>query len=174
MPSTKNNTQVKQITETINQAQAIFLVDYQGITANQFNDLRTTVRKAGGNLQVTKNTLFTVALRQSQQNVNLNKSDLSHSTAALFCNNDVVNPLKSLVKYSKDNNLPTLKLGIYQKQILNVDRIDQLSNLPDQQVLIGQVVGLLNSPLQRMVSSLNAPIQKLAIALNEIAKQKAQ
>lgn len=172
MASTKNINQVKEITQNINDAQAVYLIEYQGLNANQFNELRRQIRQNGGYLQVTKNTLFTIALRDSEQKISLERNTLSDTTATLYATDDVVKPLKALLNYSKSNELPKLKTGFYQGQQLNEARLQALSELPEPIVLMGQLVGMLNSPIQRLVGSLNSPMQKIAIALSEIKKQK--
>ncbi len=176
MPSQRNLQQVQQITQHLQMAQAVFLVDHQGLSANDLNQLRAQIRAAGGQLVVVKNTLFQYALTKLDQNFPLSVSQArlnnTGNSAVLFANQDQIEPLKSLVKFAKANDLPTIKLGLLNHQILTADQVNQLAQLPGQDQLRAQVVGMLQSPLRRLASTLNNNLQKLAIVLSEIKNQK--
>lgn len=172
MPNSKNQTELQEILAAINEAKAVFLVNYQGLPATQLNDLRRQIRGQQAYMRVVKNTLFSIALQRSTQNIQVDFSDIANTSAAIFTQ-DPVTPIKTVIKFGKDSNLPSLKVGFYQGRILSKDQLTRLSELPDQKVLQGQVVGMIASPLSRMVGSLNSPLQKLVIALSEIQKQKS-
>jgi len=172
MPNQRNKQQVKQLTQELNQAQAAFLLEYQGLSANDLNQLRREIRHAQGKLQVSKNRLIMLAARRAW-GVEIDRQQLTQTTAVLFAYQDPVLPLKAAVKFAKDHKLPKIKLGLFQKQLLTAQQTERLAKLPDTPVLQGQVVGMLASPLSRLVGSLQANLQKLVIALSEIEKQKS-
>lgn len=173
MPTQQSVDKVGQIKDQINDSVAVYLMEYHGLDANTFNALRKEIRAKGGQITVVKNTLFQIAMSQSEQGVRLPKKTLSDSSAALFASEDAVGPLKAIVDYAKENDdLPKLKIGFMDGKTLDEAQLKQLSDLPGIDQLRGQVVGMLNSPIQRLVGSLNGNLQKLVIALSEIQKQK--
>jgi len=172
MPNNRNITQYQQISNAVNNSGAIYLIDYRGIEANSFNLLRRAIAKDGAQLQVVKNTLLKRALQSSSQPINVDESILTDSTAALFTGEDLIAPLKTIIKFAKENEKGTLKTGFYQGDVLSLDKLQQLSNLPSRETLIAQLLGMLFSPLQRLAGTLNGNTQKLVIALSEIQKQK--
>lgn len=176
MTNQKNISQVQDITKRLNEAQAVYLVDYQGLPVNDLNELRNQIRQVNGELAVVKNTLFLRALRavdeKSELKVDNPKLELQGTTAALYADDDQVEPLKVTVKYAKDHELPKLKAGILNHRILNTEDVIKLSKLPGLTELRGQMVGMLQSPISRLVFGLKGNLQKLVIALSEIQKQK--
>ncbi len=172
MPNKRNTDQYQQISQAVNEASAVYLFDYRGIQANQFNLLRREIVKQGGQIKVVKNTLLKRALTLSSTSIHLDDELLTQSTAALFATEDPITPLKAIIKFTKENEKGAIKTGIYQGQVLSQAKIDQLANLPSREVLVGQLVGLMISPLQRLANALNGNTQKLVIALSEIQKQK--
>ena len=173
MPNSKNITQVESIITNLRGAKAVYLVDHQGLTANQMNQLRHLIDATEANLQIVKNTLFLRALREVQPDINTESFELSGTTAALYANQDPVAPVKVIVKFTKDHQLPTIKLGLLDHRVLTADQVDQLSKLPGIDVLRGQVVGMLASPLSRLVGSLNSTLSKIVLVLDQIRLQKS-
>ena len=176
MPKQQNIDQVQQITGYVNKAKAVYLVDYQGLGVNDFNQLRSQVREAGGQLVVVKNTLFNRALQAADEEAEVKVKeqhlDLGGTTAAVFANEDQLVPLKVIVKYAKTHELPSLKLGLVSNRLLSAEEVNRLADLPGQDQLRGQVVGMLASPLSRLVGCLNGNLSKLVIVLSEIQKSK--
>mgnify|MGYP001306901666 CR=1 FL=1 len=172
MPNKRNISQYQQISQAVNDSTAIYLIDYRGIEANSFNLLRRSIAKDGAQLQVVKNTLLKRALQSSNHSIDLDESILTENTAALFTNEDLITPLKTIIKFAKENEKGNLKTGFYQGEVLSLTKLQQLSNLPSRETLIAQLLGMLISPLQRLAGTLNGNTQKLVIALSEIQKQK--
>jgi len=185
MPNQKNVDQVKEITEQLNKSKAVYLVDYQGLGVNDFNQLRNQIREVGGQMVVVKNTLFNRALQAADKEAEVKihstvsgqiaeqHIDLNGATAALYATEDQLQPLKVVVKYAKAHDeLPTLKLGLLNGRLLNTEEVSRLADLPGQDQLRAQVVGMLAGPLSRLVGSLQSNLRGIAIVLNEIRKSK--
>jgi len=173
MSRQQNIDKVGKIKDQINQSAAVYLMEYHGLDASTFNELRKEIRAKGGQITVVKNTLFQIAMSQSEQAIRLPKKSLRDSSAALFADEDVVGPLKAIVDYAKENDdVPKLKIGFMDGKTLDEAQLKQLSSLPGVDQLRAQVVSMLASPMQRLVGSLNGNLQKLVIALSEIQKQK--
>lgn len=188
MPSQKNIDQIQKISESLQSAKAIYMLDYQGLGVNDLNQLRKQIREAGGQLMVAKNTLFVKALNKiepenpcyleiqtaSSDNRQLTDKDiLTGNTGFLFAYEDQIQPLKVVVKFAKDNELPNLKLGLVNHQVLNDSQVLQLSKLPGIDQLRAQVVGMIQSPISGFVNVLNGNLNKLVVVLDQIKQQKS-
>ena len=179
MPSQKNINQVQQIARHLQQAQAVYLIDYQGINANDITRLRQQIRQTGGQLVVIKNSLFRLALHQlsSDSKLKIDSQQLSQlkltgTSAALFAQQDEIQPLKTIVKYAKEHEVPQLKLGFLNNQILSQAKVAKLAQLPSQIQLRAQVVNLIHSPITRLVFTIKGNLQKLAVVIHQIKEQK--
>lgn len=175
MPSNKVLEQKKQIvqglTEKIKSAQSIVLADYRGLTVEQDTALRNALRAAGVDYKVVKNTLTSLAMKAS----GLEDLDgfLSGPTAMAISTTDAIAPAKILAEYAKKFEKLELKAGMVEGNIIDVEGIKALAELPSREVLIAQVLGGFNAPISGFVTVLNANLKGLVVALNAIAEQKA-
>jgi large subunit ribosomal protein L10 len=161
---------VRNLTEKFSTAKAVVIADYRGLTVEQDTEMRRALRKAGVEYKVFKNTLTRLAVKQA----GLEKlvSYLEGPTSIAFSETDVVAPAKILSEYADKFGILQLKAGVVEGEIIGIDGIKTLANLPPREVLIAKVLGGMNSPIAGLVNVLNANIRGLAVALNAIIKQK--
>lgn len=171
MPSAKNIQAVEELKSKLENAKAIFFADYQGLTVSQIGDLRDKIRQVSGEFSVAKNTLLKIALKENGLPRDLEEV-LRGPTAILIATEDEISPLKALVEFAKDTELPKLKAGIYEDRILTAEELNQLAKLPSKSELHTKLVGLLNSPLYGLVNVLSGNTHKLVYVLQAIKKQK--
>ena len=163
---------ITSIAADINEAEAIFVVDYRGITVAQIADLRTRLREAGTTLRVTKNTLTIRATDAAEApGAEELKSVLVGPTAIAFVRGDVALAAKALAAAQKETSVLAFKGGLMAGKTLSADEITALSKLPSRDVLIGQLVGLAASPLSGLVRSLAGLVGGLASQLGQIHDQ---
>jgi large subunit ribosomal protein L10 len=160
---------VSSLTEKLSRAKSVVIADYSGIKHKQLEDLRKNVKKAEGEFAVIKNKLFERALGGQAETV---KPMLKNASAALFAYGDEVEPLKALVKFFKTVNLGKTKGGLLGTAVLSDSEVERLSTLPGRQVLLGQLAGQLNAPIQGLHYALNWNIMKLIYALNAVKEKK--
>lgn len=151
---------VSEITEYAKNAKSIVLVDYRGLTVAQVSELRNEAKKTGGVYKVYKNRLMKIAF--DSLGIEFPASDFEGTTAVLFHPTDEVAVAKVALDGSKKYNVLKLKSGYVSGKYYNTEEITTLANIPSREVLLGQLVGLLSSPLR-----------SLAFDLSEIAKSKA-
>jgi len=70
------------------------------------------------------------------------------------------------------NNMPAVKGGFIDGAVLNADQVQKVASLPPKTVLVAQIMGLVNAPMQGVVSTIHAVMTSLAVAADEIRKQK--
>jgi large subunit ribosomal protein L10 len=162
---------IDEIAGQITESEAVFAVDYRGITVTQVAELRTQLRDADTSFRVVKNTLTERAATQVEAE-DL-KPLLTGPTALAFVRGDVAAAAKAIADYGKATDLLAFKGGLMNGETLDPAQIQALAKLPSRQVLYGQLVGMVASPLTGMARGLNALISGVAIALGQVAEKKA-
>lgn len=163
---------VDELTQKLEASKGVVFTDYKGLTAKQTEDIKAQLREADASFAVTKNSLLKLSLQKSHFADVAKEIDLNNPTATLFMAGDTIIPLKAIAKAFKDFNLPKIKFGIIEGQALDEAGVLKLASLPPREVLLGQLVGMLNSPIQGFVLALNGTLQKLVIVLDQVAKTK--
>jgi large subunit ribosomal protein L10 len=163
-------TAIAEIADQIQESEAIFAVDYRGITVAQVADLRTKLTESDTSLRVVKNTLSERAADQT--GTEALKPLLAGPTALAFVRGDVAGAAKALADAQKTTTFLAFKGGVLNGEALDAAQITALSKLPSRDVLYQQLVGLVASPLTGLARSLNGLIGGLAIALDGVREKK--
>ncbi|HUV43164.1 MAG TPA: 50S ribosomal protein L10 [Patescibacteria group bacterium] len=154
---------VQNLTEKLKQAKAVVLADYHGLKVSQMAELRRNIKKNGGEFEVIKNTLLGRAAEESQ--IKIEPDVLQGPTVVLWAYEDQISPLKTLVDFTKANNLPKIKFGLLDQVIIPVEKIKQLASLPSKEELKAKFVGVLQSPLYGLNQALSWNLKKLVFIL---------
>jgi large subunit ribosomal protein L10 len=162
---------IEEVATQIQESEAVFAVDYRGISVPQAADLRTRLTDAGARFRVVKNTLTQRAADQA--GVESLKEFLEGPTAVTFvvADGDVAMAAKALATFRRETDLLSFKGGVMNGDPLSAEQLEALSRLPARDVLHGQLVGIIASPITGLVRTLNALIAGLAIQLGQIAEQ---
>ena len=161
---------IAEIASHIDESDAIFAVDYRGITVAQVAELRAKLRESDATFKVVKNSLTERAADQSGAEVL--KDYLSGPTALTFVRGDVATAAKTVADYARTTQLLPFKGGLMEGAPLDVEQIRSLSRLPSREVLYGQLVGIVASPIGGLVRTLNALLGGLAVALGQVHAKK--
>jgi len=167
----KNEAAVADLVERLNKAKTVVLTDQSGLTVALSSELKKKLRGVEAESLVTKNTLLKIASKQTGHEIP--DEVLEGPTATLFAYGDEISPIKELTAFAKTNEKPTIKLGFLGTDLLSPERITALAKLPSKEVLRGQVVGGLYSPLYGMVGVLNANIRNLVYTISAIKDKKS-
>ena len=163
---------IEEVATQIQESEAVFAVDYRGISVPQAAELRTRLTEAGARFRVVKNTLTERAADQA--GAEGLKEFLEGPTAFTFVvadGGDVALAAKALATFRRENDVLAFKGGIMNGEGLSAEQMDALSRLPARDVLHGQLVGMIASPITGLVRGLNALISGLAIQLGQIRDQ---
>ena len=161
---------IDQIAEEIGGSEAIFAVDYRGITVAQIKDLRVKLGDQNATLQVTKNSLAELAADKA--GASELKPLLVGPTALAFVRGDAAAAAKILSDTARVLRGPLESKGGYMGgALLSAAQVDAIAKLPTREVLYAQLVGTVAAPITGVVRGLNALIQGLAIQLGAIAEQ---
>ena len=162
MPSAKilekKQALVSELAEKLKGAKTGILVDYCGITVEKDTALRAELRKAGVDYSVIKNTY----IRKAAEIAGIEGFDpyLEGMTAFAISNDDPIAPAKILCKYAKENESFKVKVGIMDGNIMEEAAIKELAEIPSKEVLIGRLLGSIQSSLYGLCYVLQAKIDK--------------
>jgi large subunit ribosomal protein L10 len=163
---------VEEVAAQIQESEAVFAVDYRGISVPQAAELRVKLNEAGARFRVVKNTLTLLAADKA--GADSLKEVLDGPTAFTFVTadgGDVALAAKALAQFKRETDLLEFKGGVMNGEVLTAEQIGELSRLPALDVLHGQLVGVIASPITGLVRGLNALIAGLAIQLQKIADE---
>ncbi len=161
---------IAEIASHIDESEAIFAVDYRGISVAQVAELRARLRQSDATFKVVKNSLTERAA--DQVGAETLKELLSGPTALTFVRGDVATAAKAVADYARATQLLPFKGGLMDGTPLDVDQIRSLSRLPSREVLYGQLVGVVASPVSGLVRTLGALVGGLAVALGQVRDKK--
>jgi large subunit ribosomal protein L10 len=161
---------IEAIAAEIDQAEAVFAVDYRGISVPQAAELRTKLREADATFTVVKNSLTERAA--DQVGAESLKPLLTGPTALTFVRGDAALAAKAIADYARATQLLPFKGGLLNGDVLEADQIRAISRLPAREVLYGQLVGIVASPVSGLVRTLNALLGGLAVALGQVHQKK--
>ena len=161
---------IAEIAAHIDDSHAIFAVDYRGISVPQIAELRSKLRDAEATFKVVKNSLTERAADDA--GVVTLKDYLTGPTALTFVRGDAATAAKAIADYARATQLLPFKGGLMDGNVLDVEQIRALSRLPSREVLYGQLVGVVASPISGVVRTLSALIGGLASALGQVRDKK--
>jgi large subunit ribosomal protein L10 len=161
---------IAEIAQDIREADAVFAVDFRGISVPQAADVRTRLRDADASFRVVKNTLTERAADEA--GADALKPFLEGPTALTFVRGDAAMAAKAIATFNRETQLLTFKGGLLDGDTLDAEQILAISRLPSRDVLYGQLVGMVAAPITGLARGLNALLSGVAIALNEVLGKK--
>src|SRR5256885_5546989 len=162
---------IEEVADQIRSADAILAVDYRGLSVKDAAELRTRLSEAGAHFRVVKNRL-TIRAADAAGADSL-KELLEGPTAFTFiaADGDAAMAAKALAQYRRQTDALAFKGGQMGGDVLSIEQIESISRLPARDVLNGQFVGVLASPLTTLVRGLAGMISGLASQLQQMAEQ---
>ena len=145
---------IENLTATLASANVLYVADISGLNAETTSNLRRACFKAGMKLEVVKNTLLAKAMESSDKNFGDLPSVLKGNSAIFI--SDVANaPGKIIKDFRKKSDKPSFKGAYINDEIYIGDNLlDSLAALKSKNEVIGEIIGLLQSPAQRVISAL--------------------
>ena len=160
---------IDRIAGELEASQAVFAVDYRGITVSQVADLRAKLRAADATFSVVKNSLTERAADKA--GAESLKSVLQGPTALTFVRGDAAAAAKALSDAQRVTEVLAFKGGLMDGQVVSADDIRAIAKLPSREVLYAQLVGTVAAPLNGLARTLNALISGIAVQLGQIRDQ---
>lgn len=152
---------VKEIAELLDGAASAVVVDYRGLTVEQDTELRKQLREAGVSYKVYKNTMIRFAAKGTA--FEALEPDLEGPTALAVSKEDATAPARILAEFAKKADKLELKAGVVEGTYYDQKGIQVIATIPSREVLLGRLLG-----------SMQSPITNMARVLNQIAESKAE
>ena len=164
---------VDELSKQVGASPFVLITDYTKMTVTEFAALRKKLRGAHAECHVVKNSM----LRHAAKEAGLVEFDnvLSGMTAVVIgtAKSDISAAAKILKQFTKDTEKGKVKLGVLGKQVLQPADVDVVAELPSLDTLRAQLVGLLQTPAQRIAVVLGAPASQLARVIQAHADKEA-
>lgn len=172
MTREEKNQVIDNLVEQFNNYQFVYVTDSSELTANNNNKLRRLLHKNGVTMQIAKNTLIKKALEKSERDWGELIDTLKGTTALLFASNPKA-PALAIKDFRKSSDKPTLKGAYIDSDVfIGDDQLDMLSNFKSKEDLIGEIIGLLQSPASNVISALKSGGGTLAGLLKTLSEKE--
>jgi len=163
---------IDSLTTTLTENKTIYLADISGLDASKTSSLRRACFKAGVTLAVVKNTLLAKAMEKSDKDFGELQEVLKGNTSLMLCESSN-GPAKVIKDFRKKSERPILK-GAYVEESIYVgdEQLDALVSIKSKEELIGEIIGLLQSPAKNVISALQSGGNKLSGILKTLSEKE--
>ncbi len=160
---------VDDIRQMLESTSSLYLVNLTGLTSNQINELRASLRQRGARMRVVKNRLA----RRAAEGSPIAQLDnwLKGPTAVVYHPSEAVATAKALIDYVKDHPALKIKAGLIDRRdAVPGEQVRAIAELPSLDVMRAMLLGIITMPATQLVRLLNTPATQLAY----LARQKAE
>jgi large subunit ribosomal protein L10 len=171
VPTQKKAAVIEDVKGRLEGVKTVMLTEYRGLTVQQLSDLRKQLRAVRAEYKVVKNRLAKLA--GADLGIEGLRPYLKGPTALVIAKDDPVAVARALTTFARTNQALAIKAGVVDGQLLEIDGIKALSELPSKEALRAQIVGLIQGPLAQLVGLLAAPQREIAYVLAERGKAAA-
>jgi len=162
---------IKELSEQIKKAKAIYFAKFLGLKVSEMNELRQELKKGNSKAQVVKKNLAKIVFSQKEYKDEIFNSEAS-SFMVNFAFDDPIKTAKALWNFSKKNDKLQILGGITDGAFLDAEEVIKFAKIPSKDILLGRLVGSIASPMQRLLYTLNGNLQKLVVVLENVRTTK--
>jgi large subunit ribosomal protein L10 len=160
--------------EIIKNKEGYFLINSDNVDTSTITGLKIQLKGVNANLSVVKNSIFKVALQETEQPVQTQEFD--GPTAIVYFDEDPTAPAKLLKdknKEVKELEILTPRAGVYKGEFLTAEKVMQLADIPSREVLLGKLLGTMSAPLSGFMNAATGNIRGLTMVLKGISEKSA-
>lgn len=161
---------VSELQERCINAKAVFVADYKGLNVEQITGLRKSLRDIGVDFKVIKNTFAKIAVKNT--NVEPLKDFFEGTSSIVMSYTDPVAAAKVITRFAKEEPKFKIRAGVLTGKIISLNEIIALSELPSREVLLGRLLGILNTIPTNLVYVLSGVPRKFVYVLAAIQDKK--
>jgi large subunit ribosomal protein L10 len=163
---------IKELTTELAENSNLYLTDISGLNASTTSALRRACFKANIRLAVVKNTLLEKAMQASNKDFGDLPITLKGNTSVMYSETGNA-PAKVIKAFRKKSDKPLLKGAYIEEAVyLGDDQLDMLVDIKSKEELIGEIIGLLQSPAKNVVSALQSSGGRLSGILNTLSQKE--
>ncbi len=152
---------VAELTERLRSSETLIVADYRGLSVSEVDELRTKLLEHGAGFTVVKNSLTRRAAEAAGADALLALLDGPSAIAFLEAGGDAVAVAKALADSARTTKILAVRGGLMQGRTITSEESDELAKLPPLDVLRGQVLGAVTSPISTIVGLFTAPLRDL-------------
>lgn len=160
MTREEKNKEIEAISLALAGASAVYLADTSGMTVESTNKLRRACFEKNIQLRVVKNTLLKKAMEKSDKDYSGLFSAL-HGTTALMLSDKASTPAKVIKTFRTKDSKPGFKAALVESEFyIGESHLETLANIKSREELIGEIIGMLQSPVRNVISALTQHAEK--------------
>ena len=171
MPAQSKYDMLDKVNASLDASKGFYVIDYRGLTVKEAQELRRSLREAGGSRRVYTDNIVKVALEQAE--LPSLEETLVGTCAYVFFANDPVTPAKVLKDFAKKTKKTDVLGGIADGVALTADEAKAYAELPSYEELMAQLVYVIAAPLRGLMTVVNGPARGLALAMKAISEKEA-
>ncbi|MEN9511979.1 MAG: hypothetical protein RLZZ370_1798 [Bacteroidota bacterium] len=172
MNKEQKSAELQELTAALRDGAFIYLTDATGLSANDTNRLRRQLFENGVSMRVAKNTLISLAMEASGKDFGTLRTHALTGATAVLISDNMKAPAVTLKKFREKGDKPKLKGAFIDSGIyLGDDQLQALTELKSREDLIGEVIGLLQSPARNVISALQSGGSKLAGVVKTLSER---
>ncbi len=166
MKKEEKEVMISELRQKFSRVKVAVLAEYAGMEVEEIRQVKNELRRAKGEFKVVKNTLaIRAAEGTSLQGI---RDHFKGPIAVALGYEDPVAPAKALNSIADKQKKLKIKVGVVEGQVVDLVRLKQISKLPPKEVLIGQFIGRLKSPLYGFAGTLNGVLSKFVRTLQAV------
>ncbi len=173
MPAQSKYEMLEKVNASLEASQGFYVVDYRGLTVKETQELRRSLREAGGSMKVYKNNIVKIALEQAEMP---NIDDILVGTCSyVFFGDDPVSPAKVLRDFAQKTKKTEVIGGIADGAALTGEQAKAYADLPTREQLFGQIAGLISGFARGIAVGINeipGGLARVIKAINEADDQQ--
>jgi large subunit ribosomal protein L10 len=162
----------QEYVQRLNASPFFVVVNYTGLKVGQLTELRKRLNKAGAELHVVKNSVFTLAAKEA--NIGELNGSLAGQLAVVTGQKDISAAAKVVKTFASEFEKPKIQFGFLGNQRLSQEQVTALADLPSLEVLRAKLLGLLQAPATKLVVLLNTPASQLARVIKAKSEKAEQ
>lgn len=174
MPTKKEKeVMLDDLRNRFSQSKVVIMADNKGLNVAAMTKLRRRMRDKDCDLKVAKNTLaLKVAREMGMEGL---ETYLQGPTMMAFSGEDLVAPAKVFTEFIKETKATNLEIkgGVLEGKAINAKAVRDLADLPPREVLLGRVLGGMQTPLYGFATVLQGTLRSFVYVLEAVRKQKA-
>ncbi|HIP20025.1 MAG TPA: 50S ribosomal protein L10 [Sulfurimonas sp.] len=147
---------IAELTTAFSDTTAVVICDYKGLTVSELEELRSNARAKDTSVQVVKNSLATIALK----NADMSGVEIKDTNIFIW-SDDVISASKVAADFAKGNEKFVIKAGYLDKEAADVAKIEAFAKLPGREELLGMLAATWMAPVTNIAVGIDALRKKL-------------
>jgi large subunit ribosomal protein L10 len=161
---------VTELRDRFGKTRGAILIHYRGLDVSEITELRRTLKANQAEMQVVKNTLVRLAVKDTPFSVLEN--EFQGPISVTFCDGEFTDPARELTNFAAAHKALEVRCGVFEGNFLDQEGVQRIAKLPPREILLAQLMGTLQAPMTGLVRTLNGLLVKLVMTLTAIREQK--